>query len=837
MSSDHDAKDTQQEAQEAIMNAAELLADARPMQKDETPPAQVVALPIHQRPVFPSMMLPMAIPEGNMSTAVRFAVEHHKGWLAFFMTREAGDNDESYQLADLHKIGCVGRIIRHQDNPDGGMQVLCQLTARYQAEGQISDQPALLVRGRAIKAEADPEDSELRAYAIAIVTALKDLVPHNPVFADEIRAVLASYNTFEGPGRLADLAASLTTANREDIQEVLETIALIPRMEKVLRLLSRENEITQIKGRIRSQIEEKVSDQQRKFFLGEQLKVIKQELGIEHDEKSIELEKLRKVFEQKRSHMSEEAIQTTEDELRKLGLLEPNSPEYGVSRNRLEWITELPWGTFSTDNLDLASMQAGLDKDHYGLEDVKERIIEFCGVRSLKNDHGGGIICLVGPPGTGKTSIGHSIAKQLGRKFFRFSVGGMRDEAEIKGHRRTYVGALPGKLAQALRRSESMNPVIMLDEIDKLSSGMQGDPSSALLEVLDPEQNNDFLDHYLDIRLDLSKVLFVCTANDLSTIPGPLRDRMEIIRLSGYIEQEKLAIARSYLVPKQRKAHGLSTAQVSIHASALKSLVRNYAREAGVRHAEQYLAKIMRKVATQIVQNQSAANDKSTQQKRKKARKPAIVKTVINADNLAEYLGKAPLSEDELVAEATPGVVTGLAWTAMGGATLEIEAVAIPVENAGRSGFTNSGQLGDVMKESAQLARSYLRAHAERLGIAPDWFDKHLIHLHVPAGATPKDGPSAGITMACALASLARGKPTKRRLGMTGELTLTGRVFPIGGVREKIVAARRSGLRTVLFPHANRADVDELPDYLKEKLSIHFVKTLDEVLRLVLPQR
>ena len=627
MSSDHDHSEQQeQDAKEAILKAAELLADAQPVQKDETPPAQVVALPIHQRPVFPSMMLPMAIPEGNMSAAVRFAVEHHQGWLAFFMTREAGEADDSYQLADLHQIGCVGRIIRHQDNPDDGMQVLCQLTARYQAEEQVSRKPALLIRGRAIKAEADPEDSELRAYAIAIVTALKDLVPHNPVFADEIRAVLASYNTFEGPGRLADLAASLTTANREDIQEVLETVALIPRMEKVLRLLSRENELSQIKGRIRSQIEEKVSDQQRKFFLGEQLKAIKQELGIESDEKSLELNRLQEAFVAKREHMSDEAIATTEEELRKLGLLEPNSPEYGVSRNRLEWITGLPWGSYSDDNLDLAAIQSGLDKDHYGLDDVKERIIEFCGVRSLKNDHGGGIICLIGPPGTGKTSIGHSIAKQLGRKFFRFSVGGMRDEAEIKGHRRTYVGALPGKLAQALRRSDSMNPVIMLDEIDKISQGMQGDPSSALLEVLDPEQNSDFLDHYLDVRLDLSKVLFVCTANDLSTIPGPLRDRMEIIRLSGYIEQEKLAIARSYLVPKQRKAHGLTTAQVSINTSALKSLVRNYAREAGVRHAEQYLAKIMRKVATEVAKAKDEEAAKAAKQKRKTNKKPVIPK-------------------------------------------------------------------------------------------------------------------------------------------------------------------------------------------------------------------
>ena len=681
----------------------------------------------------------------------------------------------------------------------------------------------MVVRGRVVRGTADASDKEVRAYAMAIVGALKDLVEHTPVYADEIRTVLANYNNIDGPGRLADLTASLTTAGRDELQEVLETVSVVPRMEKVLDLLAKESELSQLKSKIRSQINERVSEHQRTFFLQEQLKSIKQELGLETDEKSLEIQRLREQLEAKREHMPEEALTATEEELRKLSLLEPASSEYGVARNRLEWLLGMPWGTYTEDMLDLERLREGLDADHYGLGDIKDRIIEFCAVRRLKQDRGGGIICLAGPPGTGKTSVGASIAKQLGRKFYRFSVGGMRDEAEIKGHRRTYVGALPGKLAQALRRCETMNPVILLDEIDKLSRGIQGDPASALLEVLDPEQNRDFLDHYLDVRLDLSQVLFVCTANDLAGIPEALRDRMEIIRLAGYVEDEKVTIARRYLVPKQRKAHGLTTRDIGFRIGALRALTRSYAREAGVRRLEQLVARICRKVATAKAQAESAA------ERSKKKKSAAWSKVVIDADNLVDYVGKPYLSDDELIGQPTPGVVTGLAWTAMGGATLEVEAVAIEA-GEGKGGIQLTGQLGDVMKESAALARSYLRSQAERFGVG-GWFDRHQIHLHVPAGATPKDGPSAGVTMATAMLSLALDKPVKRKLGMTGELTLTGRVYPIGGVREKIVAARRSKLKTVLLPKANERDHAELPDYLKDGIRVVFVEHLDEVLR------
>ena len=777
---------------------------------EEQVPEVIVCLPMNQRPVFPTMMLPMMVPEGRLAEAMEHAVEKHDGYIGFFLTKEVLDEGQEYSINDLYKVGCVARIMKAHHEAGQGVQVFAQVLSRFEIAEELKSDPFVLVRGKAIQPVVDASQADVRALAMAIVTSLKDLIQHNPVFADEIKMVLSNYNNIDGPGRLADLSASLTTAKREDIQDILETFDVVKRMEKVLSLLAKESELTQIKTRIQNQIENKVSDQQRKFFLNEQLKAIKEELGVETDEKSMELNKFQKAYEAKKDHMSKEVRETTEEELNKLKLLEPASSEYGVARNRLEWLTEMPWGEQTDDNLDLMNLRDGLNKDHYGMDDIKDRFIEFCGVRKLKEDRGGGIIALVGPPGTGKTSIGQSIARNLGREFFRFSVGGMRDEAEIKGHRRTYVGALPGKIAQALRRCGSMNPVILLDEIDKLSHGVQGDPASALLEVLDPEQNKDFLDHYLDVRIDLSQVLFVCTANDMGGIPEPLRDRMEVMRLPGYIEAEKVKIATSYLVPKQRKAHGLKVADVAIKRNALVALVRGYAREAGVRRLEQLLAKVFRKIATE------------------KAEYPKkFKKKEITDSNLIDYLGKPYMSDEELIATATPGVVTGLAWTAMGGATLEIEAIAIESEKAS---LVLTGQLGDVMKESANLTRSYIQSRIADFGIEENWFDQHNIHVHFPAGATPKDGPSAGIAIATAMVSLALNKPVKRKLGMTGELTLTGRVYPIGGVREKIVAAKRSGLKTIILPRANERDWDELPEHLKKGYQVHFADKLDEVL-------
>jgi ATP-dependent Lon protease len=534
------------------------------------------------------------------------------------------------------------------------------------------------------------------------------------------------------------------------------------------------------------------------------LKAIKKELGLEKEGKTTEIEKFQERL--KALKLNPEAKKTVDDELDKFQLLEPHSPEYTVSRNYLDWLTSLPWGKFSQDSFDVEKARQILDRDHYGLADVKDRILEFIAVGKLKGDISGSILCLVGPPGVGKTSIGKSIADALGRRFFRFSLGGMRDEAEIKGHRRTYIGALPGKFLQAMKTVGTQNPLIMLDEIDKIGASFQGDPASALLEVLDPEQNNSFRDHYLDVPFDLSNVLFIATGNQLDTIPRPLLDRMEMIRLSGYITEEKLEIARRYLIPKTIKSHGLKEGQVSIHKDALKWIIENYAREAGVRNLENLIKKIARKSVMDIVQNSSK-------------------KIVIEKLELDKYLGKPAFAADE-VFENIPGVVTGLAWTSMGGATLQIEATSVLTKN---KGFKQTGQLGAVMVESADIAYSYIMAHLKNYGAPPDFFDERFVHIHVPAGATPKDGPSAGITMATALLSMVMQKPVRKKLAMTGELTLTGQVLPIGGVKEKVIAARRTGCKRLIFPEANRKDFDELPDYLKKGFEVHFASHYEDV--------
>jgi ATP-dependent Lon protease len=561
---------------------------------------------------------------------------------------------------------------------------------------------------------------------------------------------------------------------------------------------------------IQKQIEEKLSRQQRDFFLREELKVIKKELGIEKDARTSDVETIE--IKLKGLQLSDEASQVVRNELDKLKTLEPASAEYQVSRTYLTWLTDLPWGIFSQENHDLAKARKILNEQHYGLNDVKQRILEFISTIAKRGKVSGSIICLVGPPGVGKTSIGKSIADALGRKFYRFSVGGMRDEAEIKGHRRTYIGAMPGKLIQSLSRTEVSNPVIMLDEIDKIGISYQGDPAAALLEVLDPEQNRDFLDHYLDVRYDLSNILFVTTANQLDTIPRPLLDRMEVINLSGYILEEKMEIAKRYLIPKQRKEHGLKASEIQISDIALAHIIDGYAREAGVRSLENQIKKIMRKV-TLLQAEKESANIRISQK------------------NLVKYLGQPPFSPEELYKKMIPGVTLGLAWTAMGGATLYIEASAIKGKSGG---FKQTGQLGNVMQESSEIAYSYIRSMVARENGEKEenFFDNHFIHLHVPAGATPKDGPSAGVTMALALHSLVKGKAIKKGLAMTGELTLTGRILPIGGVREKTVAARRVKVFELIFPADNKKDFNELPEYLKKGMTVHFVDSFEDILKI-----
>jgi ATP-dependent Lon protease len=637
-----------------------------------------------------------------------------------------------------------------------------------------------------------------------VVDSIKELVNLNPLYKEGLSLLLDQINVHE-PGSLADFAAGMTTASGEELQEILCTRSIRKRIERALILLKREVEISKLKVQISKRIEERMSKQQREFFLKEQLSEIKKELGLSKEDAQSEVDR----FQERIATLTltEETRERIEEELDKLKLLEPSSPEFNVTRAYLDWLTVLPWGVYTQDNYDLKEARRILDEDHYGLIDVKDRILELIAVGIVKGDLAGSIVLLVGPPGVGKTSVGRSIARALDRKFYRFSLGGMRDEAEIKGHRRTYIGAMPGKFIQAIKTCKTANPLIMLDEVDKIGASFQGDPASALLEVLDPEQNRDFLDHYLDVRFDLSKVLFVCTANQLETIPRPLLDRMEVIQISGYILEEKLEIARRHLIVKQLKEHGLSEDQVVLSEKVLREIIDGWAREAGVRSMENNIKKILRKSAKEIIEE-------------------GVDSVKVEVDDLRRLLGKRVFSEERAFSEPRVGVVEGLAYTALGGATLYVEAAPVPAPNPG---FKQTGQLGEVMVESSEIAYSYVQSMFSDDLKAVAFFSNNLIHLHVPAGATPKDGPSAGITMASALYSLVTGQPPARDLAMTGELTLSGLVMPIGGVKEKLIAARRAGVKAVILPEENRVDYEDLDQHITEGITPHFVRTFDEV--------
>jgi len=627
------------------------------------------------------------------------------------------------------------------------------------------------------------------------------------LYGEEFKLFLDNFHPND-PSHLADFAASLTTSGKEEQQEVLEAVDLLTRLERVHVLINKELEIAKAQAHIRKQVESEMQQHQREHILREQLKVIQKELGISKDDRTAEADKFRERIEA--LQLPEAAKKRIDEEMQKFSVLETGSPEYATTRNYLDWLTQLPWGKYTEDQLDLKRAKQILDEDHDGLEDIKQRILEFIGVGILKGEVSGSIILFVGPPGVGKTSLGRSIARSLGRKFFRFSLGGMRDEAEIKGHRRTYVGAMPGKFIQAFKDTQSANPVIMLDEIDKVGASYQGDPASALLEVLDPEQNSDFLDHYLDVPFDLSRALFICTANQLDTIPAPLLDRMEVIQLSGYLASEKLDIARNHLLPRQLERNGLrKRGQLRIDKAALRKIVEQYAREAGVRRLEKYLGQIARKAVVKILHGE---------------KQPIHVRP----GDVEDYLGKPVFTRDKPLTGV--GLITGLAWTAMGGATLSIEATRI---HSFSRGFKLTGQLGEVMKESAEIAYSYILANASRWGASPDFFENSLVHLHVPAGATPKDGPSAGITMASALLSLAKRRKPVRNMAMTGELTLTGQVLPVGGIREKVIAARRAGIKQLILPAANKGDFEEIPEYIRTGVTVHYAARYSEVAELL----
>jgi ATP-dependent Lon protease len=779
---------------------------------DVLPPTLLV-LPLRQRPFFPIQSMPVSYPEEPwLATFER--INESQEWLVGLLLARP-DADDLPQVEQLHEVGCAVRIHQASRNK-GAVQFIAEGLQRFRVSRWISKEHPFRAQVEYLTedvAELSPRAEpgrETKAYALAIMTVLKELIPLNPLYNEEMKLYLDRFTPSQ-PFFLSWFAASLTSATGEELQRVLEIVHVVDRMTAVLDLLRKELEVARLHAQIHEQVDKSMSEQQRKFFLREQLKAIQKELGIAKDDREAEIERFNN-----RLHTREvppEASTRIEDELQKLAVLETGSPEYAVTRNYLEWLTNLPWGLFSEDSLDLKAARKVLDRDHTGLDDVKERIIEFLAVGKLRGGVAGSIILLVGPPGVGKTSIGHSVAKALGRKFFRFSVGGMRDEAEIKGHRRTYIGAMPGKFLQALKDVQTANPVLMLDEVDKIGASYHGDPASALLEVLDPEQNNDFLDHYLDVRFDLSRVLFICTANQLDTIPAPLLDRMEVIRLSGYIDEEKIAIGRDHLWSRQLERAGLRAAQLGISDAALRDVVEGYARESGVRGLDKQLGRIVRKAAVKFAREET-------------------LRLRVGSRNLADYLGQPLFRAEHNITGI--GVVTGLAWTTMGGATLDIEAGKI--HNSGR-GFRLTGQLGDVMRESAEIAMSFISSHLEKFHAPPGFFDQAHVHLHVPAGATPKDGPSAGVTIATALVSLARGRRVVRSLALSGEITLTGQVLPVGGIREKVVAARRNRIGTLVLPKANQRDYDELPAYLRKGMKTHFASHYLDVFKVAFGNR
>ncbi|PVZ69499.1 endopeptidase La [Pelagibaculum spongiae] len=762
-------------------------------------PTRVYLIPSHNRPYFPAQVQPLVISRDHWEETVERVSDSDHQVLGLCFASSNGE-DEPVNPEDFRDIGCAVKL--HNVHEDGDkLLFIAQGMQRFKIKRWISKKAPYLVEVEYPKEPVEDND-QLKAYALALIKLIKELLPLNPLYNEELKHYLNRFSPND-PSPLADFAAAITTAKGEDLQQVLETLPLIKRMEKVLLLLRKELEVAQLQHKISEEVNNKINDRQREFFLREQLKIIQRELGISKDDRSSDVDE----FEERMAKLkpTEQVAKRFKEELHKLSMLETGSPEYAVTRNYLDWITNVPWGVVSKDSFDLKSARQVLDKEHTGLDDVKDRIIEFLAVGALKGEISGSIMLLVGPPGVGKTSIGKSVAETLGRKFYRFSLGGMRDEAEIKGHRRTYIGAMPGKLIQALKEVETANPVIMLDEIDKVGASYQGDPASALLEVLDPEQNGEFLDHYLDLRVDLSKALFICTANQLDTIPRPLLDRMETIRLSGYLASEKQAIAKKHLWPKLLKKTGLKKSQIALTDTALKQLVEGYAREAGVRHLEKLLHKIQRKAVVKVLENPKQ-------------------KVSVSGRQLEDYLGKPYFTPDKRLAGI--GIVTGLAWTSMGGATLAIEAARVHQRLAG---IKLTGKLGDVMKESAEIAYSFVSSRTENFNIDQKWFDKSFVHLHVPEGATPKDGPSAGVTMTTALISLATGRKPKPGIAMTGELTLTGLVFPVGGIKEKVIAAKRVKIFELILPDANRGDFEELPEYIKEGMTVHFAEKYQDV--------
>jgi ATP-dependent Lon protease len=759
-------------------------------------------LPLFNVLVFPKMMFPMEIFGDQAMTLVDEAMA--KDRLIGLVLSKKSPLETGQAPDDFHTIGTSCVILKMAKISDNKAQLLVQGISRFSIKGFIEGKPYIQARIANIEDE-EGKDLEVEALMANLVSLFDRIVKLSPFLPQEFGAMAKSITL---PGTLADMIASIINATVGEKQLILETLNVKDRLKEATKLVNHQVEILELGSKIQSQVKNDMDKSQREYYLRQQLKAIQQELG-ETDESKVEIDEYREKIE--KGNLSEEAKKEATRELDRLARMHPSSAEYTVASTYLDWITALPWQQGTEDNLDTKKARKVLDEDHYGLEKAKKRIIEYLAVRKLKPDSRGPIICFVGPPGTGKTSLGHSIARALGRKFIRIALGGIRDEAEIRGHRRTYIGALPGRIIQGIRRAESNNPVFMLDEIDKLGSDFRGDPSSALLEVLDPEQNFSFTDHYLDVPFDLSHVMFITTANMLETIPPALRDRLEVIELLGYTLDEKLKIAQRYLIPRQTDFNGLRADQIQFTRAALQTIITGYTREAGVRNLEREIATICRGVASQVAEG-------------------AILSAAIKIRDLHKYLGPVRMTSEAAARTSKPGVVMGLAWTPTGGDLLFIEATAMK----GKGGLTLTGQLGDVMKESATAALSFIRANAETIGISKDFFEDVDLHIHVPSGAIPKDGPSAGVTILTALVSLLTNRTVKKDLAMTGEITLRGTVLPVGGVKEKVLAAHRAGIKTIILPQWNKKDLVDIPQKVQKDIEFHFVDEMLEVLKIAI---
>ena len=796
--------------EESIEN--EKLGDILPV--DKVLPNKLSIVPLQERPIFPGIFTPLMI---NNPEDIRLIEQAYgaDGYIGLVMLK----NDVEHSLAtDLNSVGTAAKIIKKINLPDGGLHVFVSTIKRFKIRKTLHVSAPIVCAVDYLEDEED-DTFEVKALTRALLSEMREITENNPLFSEEMRLNMVN---IDQPGKIADFIASILNIEKNEQQAVLEILNVRHRMEKVLVFIKKEQELLRVQKKIQREVNEKVEKNQREYFLREQLKTIQEELGTDSEGNATDYQKYREKINN--LNFSGEIKESLDNELEKFRLLDPSSPEYTTSRNFLELVVQLPWNDVPTEDYNLLKASKILENDHYGLEDVKKRIMEYLAVRKLKNDNKGSILLLVGPPGVGKTSIGHSIATAMNKPFYRFSVGGMNDEAEIKGHRRTYIGSMCGKIIQGLKITHTKSPVFMIDEIDKMGSSIHGDPASALLEVLDPEQNVSFRDNYLDLPFDVSNVFFILTANTLDSIPSPLLDRAEIIQLSGYIDQEKIEIAKKYLIPKNLEKNGLKKNQVKYTKAALLTIAQEYAREAGVRNYEKNLDKIHRKLVTEVVSKEEDVNLKD---------KIKEITFEIDSSDLEKYLGKPVFDESEIKKAAVPGTAIGLAWTSMGGDTLLIESMTYP----GKPELMLTGQMGDVMKESALIALNWVKSFVIKNKIKkPDWFDKNTLHLHIPEGATPKDGPSAGITMATTFISLFTNKAIKPALAMTGELSLTGQVLPIGGLREKTVAAKRNKIKTIIIPKANERDLDDIPEHVKTGINFIPVSRIEEVIKIAFPK-